>query len=73
MSTTPNAGQVLRNPIIGDNGGDTLFQVECCLSFIARVHEDIADWQSVCNGDGIFDEQERVVRVALAKVEGGAA
>lgn len=51
MSTTLNAGQRLRNPIIGDNVGDTLFQVECCLSFIARVHEDLADWQSVCNGE----------------------
>lgn len=51
MNTTPNAGHGLRNPIIGDNAGDTLFQVECCLSFIARVHEDLADWQSVCNGE----------------------
>jgi len=51
MSMTPNAGQGLRNPIIGDNTADTLFQVECCLSFIARVHEDIADWQSVAAPD----------------------
>jgi len=26
-----------------------------------------------CNGDGIFDEQERVIRAALRKVAGGAA
>lgn len=26
-----------------------------------------------CNGDGIFDDQERVIRAALAKAEGGAA
>jgi len=52
MSMTPNAGRDLRNPIIGDTTGDTLFQVECCLAFVARVHEDLADWQSVCNGDG---------------------
>ncbi|HAF53890.1 MAG TPA: hypothetical protein DCL01_01405 [Thauera sp.] len=45
MSMTPNAGHGLRNPIIGDTTGDTLYQVECCLSFISRVHEDLADWQ----------------------------
>ena len=26
-----------------------------------------------CNGDGLFDDQERTIRAALAKVEGGAA
>jgi hypothetical protein len=26
-----------------------------------------------CNGDGLFDDQERAIRAALAKVEGGAA
>lgn len=51
MNAMPKAGSSLRNPIIGDNIGDTLFQVECCLSFISRVHEDFADWQSVCNGE----------------------
>ena len=26
-----------------------------------------------CNGDGLFDDQERAIRAALAKVEGDAA
>ena len=26
-----------------------------------------------CNGDGLFGDQERAIRAALAKVEGGAA
>jgi hypothetical protein len=51
MATTPNAGRGLRNPIIADTPGDTLYQVECCLAFIARVHEDLADWQAACAGD----------------------
>lgn len=51
MNTTPVSRPNALNPIIGDNTADTLFQVECCLSFIARVHEDIADWQSVAAPD----------------------
>lgn len=51
MTTSHDAGIGLRNPIIADTTGDTLFQVECCLAFIARVHEDIADWQSVAAPD----------------------
>lgn len=43
-TTASTAG--LRNPIIADTASDTLFQVQCCLAFIGRVHEDLADWQS---------------------------
>lgn len=53
MTTPHDEGIGLRNPIIGDNTADTLFQVECCLSLISRVHEDLADWQSISVGGGV--------------------
>ena len=72
MSTTSNAGRNLRNPIIGDTAGDTLFQVECCLAFIARVHEDLADWQSMaapdmgfCGPDPMSAEEHRGMAVLV--------
>lgn len=51
MTTAPVSRPDALNPIIGDSTADTLFQVNCCLSFIARVHEDFADWQSVAAPD----------------------
>lgn len=44
MNTVPFIHPGSVNPIIGDTQTDTLHQVACCLSFLGRVHADLADW-----------------------------
>jgi len=45
MTTGNNEVTSLRNPIIGPTTADTLFQVQCCLGLIGRIHEDASDWK----------------------------
>lgn len=65
MTTTPVFRPLTLNPLIEETTADTLFQVQCCLSFISRVHSDLADWEllaqtsDVCGPDSLTWEQHR--------------
>lgn len=53
MTTKPVSHPWTLNPLIEESTADTLFQVQCCLSFISRVHADLADWESLAMPSGV--------------------
>lgn len=42
-SPSINAAAMLRNPIIGENREETLFNAGCVAEMLARLHSDLAD------------------------------
>ncbi|MCK2128228.1 hypothetical protein MX652_16275 [Thauera aromatica] len=74
MSATPIFSPFALNPLIENTTADTLHQVQCCLSFIGRVHADLADWKVISETseaygpDDLSSEQHRGMSLLLACV-----
>lgn len=53
MTKTPVFRPWTLNPLIEETTAETLFQVQCCLAFISRVHADLSDWEAQSKPSGI--------------------
>lgn len=49
IASKPTADPRKVNPIIGRNAQETMDTAAAAMSFLARMHSDLADWQFIAN------------------------